>query len=442
MELRLPPIRDLHLSHSEYLCDERLAKVLANCQVLWAFADHYASDVPSPDQSEVAHMVDCAVEVIDILKKYHRALYPSPTPAPAPLPPVVARLPKRPWEDAVDDGRHVAPSPPADRSSPGSSSSAASHIPTGQEAHMHVFDGVPERTAPLGNLAEAVAARDMEDIRARRAAGQAAQGKVTYKKRSRASPPGQCHSCKILDTPEWRRGPDGQRTLCNACGLHYAKLVRKRDRLIDSLPAGGPMPPPIDNAYLRCSARLAAAKSALARSAGRRRAAGKAKAKASKGESSKRTSSGEGGAGRRGWGRREQHDAEPTPTQNSLPRIQATSPYPPPPSMPQMSSSPTHATSPLQSMNLTPLATFLPPLAPMNTLPSMRQSYPPLVPSYPTAPHPASYPPLYAPSYLIQPLYSPPPDRYPQQPGMPGSMPLPPPPGSLDHSGNNGCDRT
>lgn len=44
----------------------------------------------------------------------------------------------------------------------------------------------------------------------------------------RAAPPGRCHSCNRIDTPEWRRGPDGARTLCNACGLHYAKLERKR----------------------------------------------------------------------------------------------------------------------------------------------------------------------------------------------------------------------
>ncbi|KAI8099452.1 uncharacterized protein BX664DRAFT_253450 [Halteromyces radiatus] len=30
---------------------------------------------------------------------------------------------------------------------------------------------------------------------------------------------GRCHSCNISETPEWRRGPDGARTLCNACGL-------------------------------------------------------------------------------------------------------------------------------------------------------------------------------------------------------------------------------
>jgi hypothetical protein len=48
------------------------------------------------------------------------------------------------------------------------------------------------------------------------------------KRRGRAAPPGRCHSCNRMETPEWRRGPDGARTLCNACGLHYAKLERKR----------------------------------------------------------------------------------------------------------------------------------------------------------------------------------------------------------------------
>lgn len=40
--------------------------------------------------------------------------------------------------------------------------------------------------------------------------------------------PGRCHSCNRTETPEWRRGPDGVGTLCNACGLQYAKLRRKR----------------------------------------------------------------------------------------------------------------------------------------------------------------------------------------------------------------------
>ncbi|EEH06984.1 conserved hypothetical protein [Histoplasma capsulatum G186AR] len=52
-------------------------------------------------------------------------------------------------------------------------------------------------------------------------------GGDTKKRRGKAAPPGRCHSCNRAETPEWRRGPDGARTLCNACGLHYAKLTRK-----------------------------------------------------------------------------------------------------------------------------------------------------------------------------------------------------------------------
>ncbi|KAI8386874.1 GATA zinc finger-domain-containing protein [Blakeslea trispora] len=49
-----------------------------------------------------------------------------------------------------------------------------------------------------------------------------------YRRRNRRSMIGQkCHSCNTTETPEWRRGPDGARTLCNACGLHYSKLLKK-----------------------------------------------------------------------------------------------------------------------------------------------------------------------------------------------------------------------
>ncbi|KAH7147267.1 GATA zinc finger-domain-containing protein [Fusarium sp. MPI-SDFR-AT-0072] len=54
-----------------------------------------------------------------------------------------------------------------------------------------------------------------------------------------AARPGRCHSCSRINTPEWRRGPDGARTLCNACGLHYAKLERKRQLEASSI---GPKP--------------------------------------------------------------------------------------------------------------------------------------------------------------------------------------------------------
>ncbi|KAI8087536.1 GATA zinc finger-domain-containing protein [Thamnidium elegans] len=54
------------------------------------------------------------------------------------------------------------------------------------------------------------------------------QPRPKYRRRNRRSMIGQkCHSCSTTETPEWRRGPDGARTLCNACGLHYSKLLRK-----------------------------------------------------------------------------------------------------------------------------------------------------------------------------------------------------------------------
>ncbi|TDL23758.1 hypothetical protein BD410DRAFT_838764 [Rickenella mellea] len=46
-----------------------------------------------------------------------------------------------------------------------------------------------------------------------------------------STPDGQtCLGCGATSTPEWRRGPLGPRTLCNACGLVYAKLIKKRSR--------------------------------------------------------------------------------------------------------------------------------------------------------------------------------------------------------------------
>ncbi|KAI3636487.1 hypothetical protein MIR68_005839 [Amoeboaphelidium protococcarum] len=54
-------------------------------------------------------------------------------------------------------------------------------------------------------------------------------GKISRKRQSRMAEKAarRCHACNVNETPEWRRGPDGARTLCNACGLTYAKLLKK-----------------------------------------------------------------------------------------------------------------------------------------------------------------------------------------------------------------------
>lgn len=35
-----------------------------------------------------------------------------------------------------------------------------------------------------------------------------------------------CHLCGIMSTPQWRRGPDGRQSLCNACGLKFLKVLQ------------------------------------------------------------------------------------------------------------------------------------------------------------------------------------------------------------------------
>ncbi|WVF72495.1 hypothetical protein IAT40_007311 [Kwoniella sp. CBS 6097] len=40
---------------------------------------------------------------------------------------------------------------------------------------------------------------------------------------------GRCHGCGSNVTSEWMRGPDGPGSLCDSCGIHYAKLIAKKD---------------------------------------------------------------------------------------------------------------------------------------------------------------------------------------------------------------------
>lgn len=39
-----------------------------------------------------------------------------------------------------------------------------------------------------------------------------------------------CVTCGRTDSPEWRKGPLGPKTLCNACGLRWAKRVKTNPR--------------------------------------------------------------------------------------------------------------------------------------------------------------------------------------------------------------------
>ncbi|XMA18729.1 hypothetical protein WAI453_011520 [Rhynchosporium graminicola] len=47
-----------------------------------------------------------------------------------------------------------------------------------------------------------------------------------------------CTDCGTLDSPEWRKGPTGPKTLCNACGLRWAKKEKKKGPHISPSVAG------------------------------------------------------------------------------------------------------------------------------------------------------------------------------------------------------------
>ncbi|KAL1591146.1 hypothetical protein WHR41_00360 [Cladosporium halotolerans] len=48
------------------------------------------------------------------------------------------------------------------------------------------------------------------------------------KKKTKVADEYVCADCGTLDSPEWRKGPKGPKTLCNACGLRWAKKEKKR----------------------------------------------------------------------------------------------------------------------------------------------------------------------------------------------------------------------
>lgn len=66
--------------------------------------------------------------------------------------------------------------------------------------------------------------------------------KKKRRKRAQSNPNNlYCHACGVKDTPEWRRGPDGCKSLCNACGLHYAKIVKREQESFISQPRSIPV---------------------------------------------------------------------------------------------------------------------------------------------------------------------------------------------------------
>ncbi|KAF8348934.1 hypothetical protein F5887DRAFT_948388 [Amanita rubescens] len=200
------------VARSPQLRDGLMVEVIKHCSSLYSFAKNCAQfqTLPhaQPTPSDLSEMSRLAFQVVHMLEDWKRRNLADLERIK--LDSAVAsddsRPPKRPWEDTSGDGA------------------------------QEPSESNPEYNVTTTEKVQSTAEQDMELIRTKRATStaggtaSAGQPKSKYRKRSRATPPGKCHSCNIRETPEWRRGPDGARTLCNACGLHYAKLMRKKEK--------------------------------------------------------------------------------------------------------------------------------------------------------------------------------------------------------------------
>ncbi|ORZ11064.1 hypothetical protein BCR42DRAFT_440660 [Absidia repens] len=107
----------------------------------------------------------------------------------------------------------------------------------------HTAHDILDSLVAMQQQQDAVVSNEAEYEMIRQARNWKENRKPKYRRRSKRNMIGQqCHSCHTSETPEWRRGPDGARTLCNACGLHYSKLLRKESVTVASykLLANGP----------------------------------------------------------------------------------------------------------------------------------------------------------------------------------------------------------
>jgi len=95
-----------------------------------------------------------------------------------------------------------------------------------------LYPGVPSRNGDMEKKSDVV----MEKLETapRRSIKKAAGTQKAKKRRSSLQLPGDvyCRLCGTKETPEWRRGPDGLKSLCNACGIHFARMMRAERKVV------------------------------------------------------------------------------------------------------------------------------------------------------------------------------------------------------------------
>ncbi|KAI9040481.1 GATA transcription factor LreA [Aspergillus affinis] len=126
------------------------------------------------------------------------------------------------------------PRPPAS-ASPGSlnrpaqTQPAPSRLPSGNQRDPSTQETLFTELIPTRGSSWQLELRDLE--KQNRSLSEELQRLLTRRKKrkrklSTVLAEKSCAICKTKRTPEWRRGPSGNRDLCNSCGLRWAKQVR------------------------------------------------------------------------------------------------------------------------------------------------------------------------------------------------------------------------
>lgn len=133
------------------------------------------------------------------------------------------------------------PLPPAAATTAAAAAAGATTLSPAADASNEVTVAAPEpplvvpfkRAAPVVVVAPVLPkVRISRSVKATKAAAEAVsspRGKKRTAGRMAANPNGHCCTqCGTQSTPVWRAGPHGPKTLCNACGVRYMKVAKRK----------------------------------------------------------------------------------------------------------------------------------------------------------------------------------------------------------------------
>ena len=170
----------------------------------------------------------------------------SKTAAAAPLPPTTPKAPVQP-STAANGARPPQPTPPPAAAKPANGATPKPSTPKYSKPIKTESSGLAALANPSLMYTNAPAKPPSTPTPAARPAADRTPAPANGANGHSAAPPSAspsangggdspsgpnkaCTGCGKINSPEWRRGPSGHKTLCNACGLRYARSLTRRKK--------------------------------------------------------------------------------------------------------------------------------------------------------------------------------------------------------------------